>query len=119
MKTRSCVPNGRGHPSRSQLLIGLLRVDSKKSVQEKNAHVKQKKLPRAHGLWTPNEAFFHQNPTLLGLGTQFEAFRPVCYLSMFFINQPLFLQKTKPLFTNPKLFIWHWDLNLGHKEFGI
>ena len=47
MKTRSCVPNGRGHPSRSQLLIGLLRVDSKKSVQEKNAHVKQKKLPKA------------------------------------------------------------------------
>ena len=24
-----------------------------------------------HGLRTPNEAFFHQNPKLLGLGTQF------------------------------------------------
>ena len=24
-----------------------------------------------HGLWTPNEAFFHQNPKLLGLGRQF------------------------------------------------
>jgi hypothetical protein len=25
-----------------------------------------------HGLWTPNEAFFHQNSKLLELGRQFE-----------------------------------------------
>ncbi len=36
MKTRSCVPNGRGHPSRCQLLIVALRVDSKKSTRQKN-----------------------------------------------------------------------------------
>ena len=27
--------------------------------------------PYSHGLRTPNEAFFHQNPKLLGLGRQF------------------------------------------------
>ena len=40
------------------------------------------------GLRTPNEAFFHQSP-----------------LSMFSINQLLFLQKTKPLYSNPKYFM--------------
>ena len=41
-------------------------------------------------------------------------------LSMLSINQPLFLQKTKPLYSNPpNLFIWDWDLNLGRKELGI
>ena len=25
----------------------------------------------SHGLWTPNETFFHRNPKLLGLGRQF------------------------------------------------
>ena len=39
-------------------------------------------------------------------------------LSMFSINQPLFLQKTKPLHRN-QIFIWDWDLNLGRKELGI
>ena len=49
-----------------------------------------------HGLRTPNEAFFHQNPKFLGLGRYILwYFRPtVSPLSMFFINQPLFLQKT-------------------------
>jgi hypothetical protein len=69
-----------------------------------------------HGLQTPNEAFFHQNPKLLGLGRQIEqinfwAFERISALilvhtvfplSMFFIHQPLFLQKTKPLYPNPK-----------------
>ena len=41
-------------------------------------------------------------------------------LSMFFINQPLILQKTKPLYPNPKyVFIWDCDLNLGRKEVAI
>ena len=35
-------------------------------------------------------------------------------LFMFAINKPLFLQKTKPLYPNPK-YIWDWDLNLGRK----
>ena len=63
----------------------------------------------------PNEAFFHQNPKLLGLGrqlwqTNFEAF--VVFLAnssaLWYseslvhgsISQPLFLQKTKPLYPN-------------------
>jgi hypothetical protein len=28
-------------------------------------------FPPSHGLRTPNEAFFHKNPKLLGLGRQF------------------------------------------------
>ena len=36
------------------------------------------------------------------------------------IIQPLFVQKTKPLYPLPKyLFRWDWDLNLGPKELGI
>ena len=34
------------------------------------------------------------------------------------VNQPLFLQKTKPLSPNPKS-ICEWGLNLGRKELGI
>ena len=45
-------------------------------------------------------------------------FGTVSSLSMFSIDQPLFLQKTKPLYPNPKIF-WDWDLNLGCKESGI
>ena len=84
-----------------------------------------------HGLRTPNEAFFHRNPKLLGLDRQFgqtiwaDKFRgiwgifgwfisthfgTVSPLSMFSINQPLFLQT--PLYPNSKhLFgigIWIW-----------
>ena len=29
-------------------------------------------VPRKHGLRTPDEAFFHRNPKLLGLGRQIE-----------------------------------------------
>ena len=63
-----------------------------------------------HGLWMPNEASFHRNPKLLGLGRQFghinfgtfglfsanlsaTIFGTVSPLRMFSINQPLFLQK--------------------------
>ena len=82
-----------------------------------------------HGLRTPNEAFFHPNSKLLGLGRQFGqinfgTFRVISadlsalilILSvpcpMFSINQPLFLQNTKPLYPNPKylfvIVIWIW-----------
>ena len=37
--------------------------------------------------------------------------------SMFSIDQQLFLQKTQPLYLNPKYL--DWDLNLGRKELGI
>ena len=69
--------------------------------------------PAQHRLRTPNEAFFQQNPKLLGLGRQlwgiwgiFEQFisthfGTVSPLSMLCINQPLFLQMNKPL--NPNL----------------
>ena len=59
----------------------------------------------SHELRTPSEAFFHQNHKLLGLGKQFgliifgDLSAP---LSMFSINQPLFLQRTKPIYPNPK-----------------
>ena len=77
-----------------------------------------------HGLPTPNEAFFHRNTKLLGLGRQFgqiilgalgvflaDLSAPILVLSVpcpFFQNQPLFLQK-----------IWDWDLYLGRRELGI
>ena len=66
------------------------------------------------GLRTPNEAFFSSNSQTFGLGQTiwgiwdiFEEFisthfGTVSPLSMFFINQLLFLQKTKPLYPNPK-----------------
>ena len=60
--------------------------------------------PNRHGIRRPDEAFFHHNPKLLGLGRQieqilgaFEAdflisthFGTLSPLSMFPINQPLF-----------------------------
>ena len=73
----------------------------------------------------PFEAFFKQNTKLLGLGRQFGQINFVaigvltlgrfisthfgtvshCPLSMFSINQPLFLQKTKPL--HPHAMVHH------------
>ena len=43
---------------------------------------------------------------------------------VFFSNQQLFLQKTKPLalYKNPAKIpknIWEWELNLGRKELGV
>ena len=84
-----------------------------------------------HGLQTPNEAFFHPNSKLLGLGRQFGqinfgTFRVISadwtalilVLSvpcpMFSINQPLFLQNTKLLYPHSKylfgigIWIWIW-----------
>ena len=65
---------------------------------------------QTHRLWIPNEAFIHQNPKLLGLDRQFGQisfgafvgifgqftsthFGSMSPLSMFSINQPLFLQE--------------------------
>ena len=39
--------------------------------------------------------------------------------SLFSINQPLYLQKTKPFISKSQIFIWGWDLNLGRKELGF
>ena len=90
------------------------------------------KVYLSHRLRTLNEAFFHQNPKLLGFGlgqtiltdkiwgiwgifswfisTDFCTASP---LSMFSINQSLFLQKTKPLNLNLKYLsgigIWIWE----------
>ena len=67
----------------------------------------------------PNEAFFFIEIQTFGLGQTIWAdkfwgiwgifcqfitthFVTVCPLCMFSINQPLFLQKTKPLYPNPK-----------------
>jgi hypothetical protein len=73
-----------------------------------------KKFCRVHGLQMPDEAFFHQNPKLFGLGRQIGQinfffgqlihthFGTVSPLSMFSINHPLFLQKTRPLYPHPK-----------------
>jgi hypothetical protein len=68
-------------------------------------------FPTSHRLRSPNETFFHRNSKLFGLGRQFgqinfgafwvflanlsaPIFGTVNILSMFSINQPLFLQKT-------------------------
>ena len=80
----------------------------------------------------------HLNPNRLGLGRQFGLIHfgafgvflnnlsaPILVLSMFSINQPLFLKKkknhtTKPLKTSkPQIFIWDWDLNVGRKRLRI
>ena len=83
----------------------------------------------SHGLRTPRDNFF-QKSEILDLKQTFWAeifeafgvfsvhFGTVCSLSMFSIIQPLFLQKTKPLYPHPKyLFgigIWIWAAkNLG------
>ena len=77
----------------------------------------------------PNEAFFLSKSQTFGIGQTIWAdkfwgiwsilnqfiithFGIVNPLSIFFINQPLFLQKTKPLYPNPKYL-----LGLGF-EFG-
>ena len=76
-----------------------------------------------HGLRTPNETFFHQNPKLLGLGRKigqinwtfgiFLANLSAPILSMFSINQPLFLKKHKYLF-GIGIWTWIWSAdNLG------
>ena len=88
-----------------------------------------------HGLRTPNEAFFHWNPELLGLGIQIEQifwgllgiFGQT--ISTHFGTCPCFplfnhyfLQKTKPSFiSTSQIFISDWDLNLNlsRKELGI
>ena len=72
-----------------------------------------------HGLQTPNEIFFLWNPNFLGYGRQFGQiiigavggifgrfisthFGTVSHLAMFSFDQPFFLLKTKPLYSNPK-----------------
>ena len=86
-----------------------------------------------HGLRMPNEAFFLSKSQTFGLAQTIWAdkfwgiwgifgqvisthFGTVSPLSMFFINQLLFLQKTKPLYSNHKYLL---DLKLGRKELGI
>ena len=76
-----------------------------------------------HGLRTPNEALLSSNSLTFGLGQTIWAdkfwgiccifgrfisahFGAVSPLSMFSINQPLFLQKTKLLYPNPKYLFW-------------
>ena len=90
-------------------------------------------LKSVHGLRTPNEAFFHQNPKLLGLGRQFghinfgtfgvfsvDLSAPIFVLSpLSMFSQPLFLQKKLSLKSKSQIFIWDWVLNLGRKELAI
>ena len=84
-----------------------------------------------HGLWTPNEAFFHWNPEFSSLGRQIGqinsgAFRgilgqtirtnfgTVSPLSMLSNIQPLFLQETKPLFSHMTFYLNPlWDTGTG------
>jgi hypothetical protein len=88
-------------------------------LQESKAKELCQSLYYNHGVRTLNEPFFHENTKLLGLGRQFgqmqfgpfgafsrsiyqHPFGNVSPLSIFSINQPLFLQKTNPLYPNPK-----------------
>ena len=63
-----------------------------------------------HGLRMPNEVFFHKNPKLLGISVSFITTH---FGTLSSIIQPLFLQKTKFLYTNPKCV--RMDLGLGLK----
>ena len=79
-------------------------------------------VSKHQGLRTPNEAFLHRNPKLLGLGRQFEQiyvgafgaifsqfisthFGTVSPLSMFSINQPLILQKLSLYIQIPNIYL--------------
>ena len=100
----------------------------------------RRKFGYCHVLRTPNEAFFHGKPKLQGLGRKFGQinffviwgifcqsisthFGTMSPLSMFSINQPLFLKKEKAFISKSQSFILDWDLNLililGRKELGI
>jgi len=69
-----------------------------------------------HGLWTPNEAFFHQNPNFCGIWGIFGRFGTASPLSMFSMNQPwLIIISTKKL--NLYIQIPNIYLGLGF-EFG-
>ena len=81
-----------------------------------------------HGLRTPNEAFFHQNPELLGLGRQIgpkiwsfwvfsaDLSAPILVLWVpcpyFSLINHYFYKKIKPLYPHPKywigIWIWIW-----------
>ena len=83
-------------------------------------------MEKDHGLRIPNEASIHKNPKRLGWGRRIGQidFGAFGILSaelqgpMFFINQPLFLQKLS-IYIHTQIFIWDWDLNLGRKEFKV
>jgi hypothetical protein len=82
----------------------------------------QRQNRNKHGLRTPNEAFFSLKSRTFGLGqtnwadkfwgiwgifsqtisTHFGTVSPLSMFSMFSIIQPVFLQKTKPLYPHPK-----------------
>ena len=64
------------------------------------------KGPCHHGLETPNEAFFHRNPELLGWGRQFGQ-------THFGAFEVFSADLSAPI------SIWDCDLNLGCKELGI
>ena len=77
-------------------------------------------VTRDHRLWTPNEAFFHRNPKLLGLGRQIgQIGRTIS--THFGTVSPLSIISTKnqAFISTSQIFIWDMDLNLGCKELGI
>ena len=83
------------------------------------------------GLRTPNEAFFHWNSELLGLGREILGylgifgqtvstnFGTVSLLSMFFIIQPYFYKKNLAFISTSQIFIWYLNWDFGHKVLGI
>ena len=84
-------------------------------------------LSRTRTMDTQKEPFL-KNHKVLGLGRQIgqinllRYFGSVSPLSMFFNIQPLFLQKTKPLYPHSKYLFGigtYLNLNLGRKELGI
>ena len=82
---------------------------------------------------TQRELFFFLKSQIFGLGQTIWAdkfwgifgqfistyFGTLIPLSMFSINQPLFLQKTKPLHPHTKYLFGDLDLNLGREKLGI
>ena len=87
------------------LLPYVLAVKSKVEISQNFVAFSECMNFTKHKLVMPNEAFFHRNPKLLGLGKQYGQ-----------INFGAFR-----VFQSPKsqIFIWDWDFDLSCKELEI
>ena len=77
-----------------------------------------------HGLQTPNKAFFHRNPELLGLDRQngqinSGAFGVFSACPCFLLFNLYFNKRNKIFISKSQIFIWNLNLNFGRKERGI
>ena len=91
-------------------------IASVRKLPDPNIEISKIVVLCTKGLRTLNEAFFHRNPNFWTWADKFRGiwgifgqtiitnFGNVSPLSMFSLIQPLFSQKTKPLYPHPKYF---------------